>query len=199
MIAILFWVLDSDPNSSNDVFSKCASYVSGAFMILFGLYFARQVATRDRIEVMGFNEVPSEVVHIPMADIRHRERSPSLEEDKEPLTEVEPVTFRQASASLCAGIVGGLVGPGGLLAIVPASYYTTKTESVLYMITFIISSTICMGLVGWVYGIITERVVIGSIDKKRQEIKLKTLSAGASILVGIIWIVLTAVNVIHLE
>jgi uncharacterized membrane protein YfcA len=208
IIALMLWMVDSDPNVPSDAFSRYASYVSGVFMILFGLYFVREVFTTDKIEFLGFNEVPTESTDIPMDVVGDRdecrslspkESLPGIEIESDEPNAVEPISFRQASASLFAGIIGGVAGPGGILAIVPASYYSTKLESVTYIMTFIVSSTVCMGLVAWLYGSLTERLVVGAANKKRQEVILKLVSSGASIVVGVMWILLTAFDIIHLD
>lgn len=75
----------------------------------------------------------------------------------------------QALVSFCAGILGGIAGPGGMLAIVPATwvcvvcaqlvpecfycrYYDTAAEAFAYIGTFFIASTLMMGIVAAIYG-----------------------------------------------
>ena len=192
LVALVIWAIDSDSNISKAAFAKYASYFSGVFMILFGLYFVRDVLL-NRKSKRGFSVVgTTELAEItpPIEEEERTSLSPSHAPEHEKQSEAPNRTLYQAFASLCAGIVGGVAGPGGVLAIVPASYYQTRMEAVMYIMCFIVASTACMGLFAYIYGRVT------TVDSKHQETKLKLVSAIASILVGCIWIILTALNVI---
>ena len=223
LVALILWTIDADTDISRAAFTKYASYFSGAFMILFGLYFVRDIIVNDKsgrgftalgsTEMVGITppvEGPEELDKC-SDDEESNERtslSPTIsaglrippQTNKSAIDEPEQgSTWYQAAASFFAGIVGGVAGPGGVLAIVPASYYHTRIEAIAYILSFIIASTACMGLFAYIYGRVTAKMVTSAVDAKRQETKLKLVSAIASIVVGGLWILLTALNVIDLD
>ena len=98
-----------------------------------------------------------------------------------------------ALVSLIAGLIGGAAGPGALLAVVPAGYYSTWQESCAYILVFAFSSTLLMGLVALGYGELTFRFA------KDSELLVKRLylfSSSMSIAVGIAWIALTLCGIL---
>jgi hypothetical protein len=213
------WMIDADTDVSNEEFTRYASYFSGVFMIAFGSYFIRDILLHDK-SGLGFSALSTstetemgEMIgsssfaepDTPMDDEAVADRglksdlSSSSNANTDEDDKAKGVTWKQALASLCAGVIGGVAGPGGVLAIVPASYYSTKIEAISYILIFIFSSTASMGLVALVYGRITARWAMNSLNKQRQETQLKLASAIASILVGVLWIILTALNVLDLH
>lgn len=211
LVALILWLVGHDGNLASSYFAQYASYFSGAFMILLGIYFVRDILQNDK-SGMGFSAVTtvelelSTVVgwNVAVPDSPVDEEGKLDEEQSHPLrreapAKAEKVSIRQALASLFAGIVGGVAGPGGVLAIVPASYYSTKFEAVAYILMFIVSSTAAMGGIAYAYGRFTSRWVTHSLNKQQQETKLKLISAIVSVIVGVVWIILTAFNVIKLD
>ena len=216
IVALVMWMVDADTDVSNEEFARYASYFSGVFMILFGSYFIRDILLHDK-SGLGFSALSTstdtemvDVIGAPrraepdsaMDDefqLETEDKSPSSSSSQNDDSKARKVTWKQALASLCAGVVGGIAGPGGVLAIVPASYYSTKIEAISYILIFIISSTAAMGLIALLYGRMTARWAMNSLNKQRQETQLKLASAIASILVGALWIVLTACNVLDLH
>jgi uncharacterized membrane protein YfcA len=209
LVALVLWLAgsDRDPDSR---FATYASYFSGVFMIVLGIYFVRDILLNDK-SGLGFSAVATSAefeLSTTVGGTRIAEPETAadeefkLDEPSDPLhrdENVPKVSWRQSIASLFAGIVGGIAGPGGVLAIVPASYYSTKFEAVAYILLFIVSSTVTMGAVGYGYGRFTASWVTNSLNRQQQETKLKLISAIISILVGVVWIILTAFNVIKLE
>jgi hypothetical protein len=213
IVALVLWLVDADTDMSKSFFTKIASYISGAFMILLGLYFVRDILQNDK-SGLGFSAVATSAEFelstavgtrtIAEPDSAVDEEFKLEEEPSDPLhrdspVKVEKVSIRQALASLFAGIVGGIAGPGGVLAIVPASYYSTKIEAIAYILSFIVSSTAAMGGIAYAYGRFTSTWVTNSLNKQQQETKLKLISAIISVIVGIVWIILTALNVMKLD
>ena len=225
LVALIMWAVDADTDISNESFTRYASYFSGVFMILFGVYFIhdiiqhdksglgfRAVATSDTTdsvelpEMIGESQIttceePNELSSLTprtvAAKAQAADASPAPVSAEPP--KLTAAMLRRAAASFFAGVVGGVAGPGGVLAIVPASYYSTKIEAVSYIVLFIVASTASMGLFALAYGRITATWVMTSLNRQRQETKLKLVSAIASLLVGIVWIILTALNVIKLD
>ena len=98
--------------------------------------------------------------------------------------------------SVIAGVVGGAAGPGGVLAIVPASYYPTFGESLLYVFIFMAVSTGMMGLVALGYGELTFRFADSYKDSRMLVRGIYFFSSGMSIFVGALWIALTVTGVV---
>ena len=213
LVAVILWAVDADADLSKLSVAKYASYISGAFMILLGLYFVRDILQNDK-SGLGFSAVATGAefelstsvgrTQIAEPDSAVDDEFKLEDQQGDPLHRDQPVTVekvsvRQALASLFAGIVGGIAGPGGVLAIVPASYYSTKIEAIAYILMFIVSSTAAMGAIAYGYGRFTSTWVTNSLNKLQQETKLKLISAIISIIVGIVWIILTAFNVMKLD
>jgi hypothetical protein len=221
LVALLMYFLDDDPTSTNDVFTTVASYFSGAFMIALGSYFIRDILANDK-SGLGFSALSTDDSVATIEPVEHpeedsepsespiRSRSPRTEKavPSDSASNVQAdsnekpssiTRMKQAAASLIAGIVGGIAGPGGVLAIVPASYYATQLESITYISIFIVASTLTMGGCALAYGRITSSWVMNSFNRQRQETKLKLISSIASVAVGIVWIILTALDVLNLD
>ena len=212
LVALVLWLVESDINASSNGFAKYASYFSGVFMILLGFYFVRDILQNDK-SGLGFSAVATSAEFELSTNVTHSHTLEpesavdydfKIDDQSDPLhrddtIKPEKVSWRQAGASLFAGIIGGIAGPGGLLAIVPASYYSTKFEAISYIVLFILSSTAMMGIVAYVYGRFTSRWVTNSLNRQQQETKLKLISAIISVLVGAVWILLTALDVMKLD
>jgi hypothetical protein len=212
VVAAILWAVDVDASESKVSFAKYASYVSGAFMIGLGAFFIRDILQNDK-SGMGFSAVATSAEFEMSTIVRTRDTGPDSAVDEEFRVDeeqsdflhrddpkkAEQVSLRQVLASLLAGIIGGIAGPGGALAIVPASYYSTKFEAIMYIVLFIISSTACMGAIAYGYGRFTSTWVTNSLNRQQQETKLKLISAIISVIVGVVWILLTAFNGLQLE
>jgi hypothetical protein len=138
--------------------------------------------------------IPEEMVRL-TPTLGDRKDFINLEVERSLMNTNQSVSIRQAAASLFAGLVGGLAGPGGVLAIVPASYCSTKIEAILYIGTFIVSSTAAMGVCALAYGKLTAGWVISSLDRQRQETRLRLISSLLCIAVGVALLTLAALDV----
>jgi hypothetical protein len=88
------------------------------------------------------------------------------------------------------GIIHGVAGPGGVLGVIPAVQLKDWKYSTIYLGTFCISSTLCMGCFATVYGTCSRK--LGKDRGKRGEFIMECISASLSIIVGILWLVLLA-------
>ncbi|KAF4691987.1 hypothetical protein FOZ60_014312 [Perkinsus olseni] len=225
IVAVLLWTIEAETTDSRTHhFAYIASYVSGAFMLAFGLYFLLKAKselekiaeimtswsttsrseTRKRVSMMAW-AIKAQVVGASAASTQPA--SPVVDPVAPPspagdVREPEPdsrmkfcvcgtagrtrARLVQALVSFCAGILGGIAGPGGMLAIVPATYYDTAGEAYGYIGTFFVASTMMMGIVAAVYG-------EGELLNRSGYFA----SCGASIAVGIAWIVLNATGALQ--
>ncbi|KAK3262615.1 hypothetical protein CYMTET_28540 [Cymbomonas tetramitiformis] len=92
----------------------------------------------------------------------------------------------QRFAALAVGIVHGVAGPGGVLGVLPAVVLADWVKSSVYLASFFLSSIVTMGVFAALYGEITGRLAVNNdIDTI-----MAAISAGFSLLVGILWLVL---------
>jgi hypothetical protein len=89
------------------------------------------------------------------------------------------------------GIVHGVAGPGGMLGVIPAIEMKNWYSSVLYLTSFVTSSTLCMGAFAAVFGEVTKRA--GSTSGF-VELLINVCSSALSIVVGITWITLSVMG-----
>ena len=102
-------------------------------------------------------------------------------------------TWTQNMLSFVIGIIHGIAGPGGILGVLPAVEMEQISSSVIYLSSFIIASTLSMGLFAALYGEVTKRLM-NSSSEIYVEIGIRMFSCGISILVGFIWIVLSYIG-----
>lgn len=100
-----------------------------------------------------------------------------------------PVT--QNLLSFVIGVIHGVAGPGGILGVLPAVEMTNISSSVIYLGSFIFASTLSMGLFAALYGEVTKRL---SATADFMEYLLRLFSCTISIVVGCLWIVLSAMG-----
>lgn len=96
----------------------------------------------------------------------------------------------QRLLAFAVGIVHGIAGPGGVLGVLPAVQLHDWRKSSLYLGSFCTSSTLIMGFFAAIYGELTHRA--GSSEK--IQFILAVVSAGFSVAVGILWLVLLAMG-----
>lgn len=91
--------------------------------------------------------------------------------------------------ALGVGILHGIGGPGGVLAVLPTLLMPGPLASVLYLGAFCFAATAVMGGVAGVYGACTyrSREVSPSLPWV-----LSAISASTSVLIGIVWLVCSA-------
>jgi hypothetical protein len=92
--------------------------------------------------------------------------------------------------AICAGIIHGLAGPGGVLGVIPAVQLHDAKLATIYLGCFCISSTLTMGVFAATYGICSARLGQGT----QREFQIECISACLSILVGITWLTLLSIG-----
>jgi hypothetical protein len=92
--------------------------------------------------------------------------------------------------ALCAGIIHGLAGPGGVLGVIPAVQLHDLRLATIYLGCFCISSTLTMGVFAATYGTCSARLGQGT----KREFQIELISASLSILVGITWLTLLSIG-----
>lgn len=96
--------------------------------------------------------------------------------------------------SICIGIVHGVAGPGGVLGVIPAVQLHDAFLSTLYLGTFCVTSTLTMGCYAALYGSCTARI---SASSAKFEFCMELFSACLSIFVGIVWLTLIHLGILH--
>ena len=98
--------------------------------------------------------------------------------------------------ALCAGIVHGLAGPGGVLGVIPAVQLHDAKLATIYLTCFCCSSTLTMGLFATMYGTCSSALSTSKNDnnsnppRRNRAFIIEMLSASLSIIVGITWLIL---------
>uniref|UniRef100_M4C4N7 Urease accessory protein UreH-like transmembrane domain-containing protein n=1 Tax=Hyaloperonospora arabidopsidis (strain Emoy2) TaxID=559515 RepID=M4C4N7_HYAAE len=105
------------------------------------------------------------------------------------------IDFRNARTqkftALLVGIVHGIAGPGGILGVLPAVGLHDTVKSFIYLGSFCLTSIVTMGVFAAGYGEATGRL------GDRSEIlafRISIFSSLLSVIVGILWLVLTAMG-----
>ena len=100
---------------------------------------------------------------------------------------------RQLSVQTIAvliGIIHGLAGPAGVLAVIPAVQLHDWVLATLYLSSFCVSSTLTMGCFAGFYGSCSK----GVGRRTQLEFQIHLFSASLSVLVGVTWLVLLALG-----
>ena len=96
--------------------------------------------------------------------------------------------FTQRVVSFAIGLLHGVAGPGGVLAVFPTVQMTSWKSASLYLGSFIIASTFSMGVFASVYGETTRRL---GASAESVELGLRVFSSCMSVLVGAVWLTLS--------
>ena len=91
--------------------------------------------------------------------------------------------------ALAVGILHGIAGPGGVLAVLPTLLMPGVVASCLYLGAFCIFATLTMGCVAGLYGACTYRS--RTVSPSLPWI-LSAVSATTSVFIGIVWLVFSA-------
>lgn len=109
----------------------------------------------------------------------------------------DPTTQRVVSFAI--GLLHGVAGPGGVLAVFPTVQMTHWQASSLYLGSFVVASTLSMGAFAAFYGEST-RYLGASMES--VELGLRIMSSSLSVIVGGLWLTLSVMGkldeVLHL-
>ena len=192
LVAVIVWLLGSTlSEEAHNSFDYYGSIISGVFMVLLGVHFLRKVH-KLRAKA-GFSELAA---HHPLTPIGKLADTPPLASSTPGEDSDINDRVSVSALSLLAGIVTGAAGPGGMLAVMPASYYDTISESFSYIGLFMISSTLAMGCVALIYGNITFNFALKNKDSDKLVRGTYYFSSGMSIILGFLWILLTLLGVL---
>ena len=97
----------------------------------------------------------------------------------------------QKIVSFVIGVLHGVAGPGAILGVLPAVGMQSWRASSLYLLSFVFASTLSMGAFAALYGELTKR--LGSTAQS-VELGLRVFSSSLSVLVGIVWLVLSVIG-----
>lgn len=183
---------------------KYCDFLVGIFMVILGLYgildSVRMYKERDKLKREADGK-PSSAMHMSpklsgkatndwsVLDIEHH-----FDHDHKVICGIstnfhDPYT--QRVISFLIGLLHGIAGPGGILGVLPAVEMRSWVASSIYLGTFIIMSTLSMGIFAALYGEITKR--IGS-QADSIELGLRVFSSFMSVGVGFVWLVLSAMG-----
>lgn len=101
----------------------------------------------------------------------------------------EPIT--QRIVSFLIGLLHGIAGPGGILGVLPAVEMQCWQSAFIYLGSFVVSSTVSMGAFAALYGEVTKRL---SATADCMELGLGVFSASMSVIVGLVWVVLSVLG-----
>lgn len=96
--------------------------------------------------------------------------------------------------SLCAGLIHGVAGPGGVLGVIPAVQLHDWKLAFVYLGTFCVTSTLVMGLYATLYGTCSLAI---SNSSARFEFRMALFSSSLSIIVGVMWLLLLLIGKLH--
>ena len=86
------------------------------------------------------------------------------------------------------GTVHGIGGPGGVLGVLPVVELNDWSAAGLYILSFVLSSTLCMGAFAACYGEATRRL---GATADAVEYYINVFSCALSVAVGLIWFVMS--------
>ncbi len=99
--------------------------------------------------------------------------------------------------AVAAGIVHGVAGPGGVLGVVPVVQLQDAKMEVIYLSMFCLTSTLVMGSFALFYGVFSRWLAGGRIqgsDDGSRVFWVEAGSAGLSIVVGLVWLVVLSIG-----
>ena len=80
---------------------------------------------------------------------------------------------------------------GGILGVLPAVEMRSARSSTLYLGSFVLASTLSMGLFAALYGEVTKRL---GATQQMVDLALRLFSSAMSIIIGSLWFVLSVLG-----
>ncbi|KAL7537323.1 hypothetical protein ACHAWF_005736 [Thalassiosira exigua] len=102
-----------------------------------------------------------------------------------------------AALALCAGVLHGVAGPGGVLGVIPAVQLRDATLAATYLGSFCVTSTFVMGTFAASYGTLSEWMAGSGRRRGGGGDRVYVVQLGSALLsicVGIVWLVLLALG-----
>lgn len=94
--------------------------------------------------------------------------------------------FVQKLLSFSIGLFHGIAGPSHVLGVLPALKLANYELQFVYLFSFIVTSTLSMGLFAAIYGEVTKRM---SATTESLDLILGLFSSSLSIIIGTIWFI----------
>ena len=152
------------------------------------------LSSADMEEQKSINQDEIELLEIDEYDINNtstnnNKSSPSIKKKKvwyETVSMRDPLTQQIVAFSI--GIVHGVAGPGGVLGVLPAVEMKDPSLSMIYLTSFVLTSTFCMGLFAALYGEVTKQL---AMKADQMEFYLSCGSSSLSVVIGFLWLFLS--------
>lgn len=97
-----------------------------------------------------------------------------------------------------AGVFHGFAGPGGVLGVLISLKINQREKSIAYLGIFFLVSIVVMAFFAFVYCYFTNVIGKSCGNVNKCQFHLKIASSAFSIVVGILWLVLSFTDSMHL-
>lgn len=192
LVTVIFILLKGDVDSS--VFKRYCDFLVGLFMIVLGIHSIYTSVTgywrnsRSKLSSEDLNR-PSSQISGKSTQLNHIHDIETIESSVSYINLKDNST--QRIVAFLIGIIHGIAGPGGMLGVIPAVEMKEWYASVLYLTSFTISSTLCMGAFAAIFGEATKRA---GDTSGLVEVAINVFSSLLSIVVGATWIALSTLG-----
>jgi hypothetical protein len=191
LVTIIFLLLKGEVNMSS--FKKYCDGLVGLFMIILGLqsiYSAVKTYRNPQHQhLLPLQQQINDLESVLSQDENKKHDSSTTTVPSSLLHFNLKDNTTQRIVAFVIGVVHGIAGPGGMLGVVPAVEMKSLYSSILYLTSFTVSSTLCMGIFAAVFGEMTRRA--GSTSGL-MELLINLFSSLLSIAVGATWMVLSS-------
>jgi hypothetical protein len=98
-------------------------------------------------------------------------------------------SFSGRTVAFIVGLIHGVAGPGGILAVIPAMHLHNWRLASIYLFCFCLTSTLTMGIFASIYGFCSK-----ALSSTSAEFPMACFSSFLSIAVGITWLTLLSLG-----
>lgn len=191
LVVVAVFFLGLKDNLDLKTIGKYADGVVGALMVILGLYgvfaalrtYNEKYAKRSEDKAILESDYSSNESGN-FVEISHTAGDRSCKHEQLRQCDLKDPRVQKLVAFII-GTVHGIGGPGGVLGVLPAVELNDWSAASLYLISFVLSSTVCMGGFAAFYGEATKRL---GATADVVEFALNLFSCGLSVVVGAVWV-----------